>query len=83
MVDGFRPHGARGISEGVKGTAAGGGEDKERSGTGAALTPKRRALEERQSSTGTALWLLRWQNAMICFKRLHFEQIFVAIARPR
>ena len=39
VVDGFRRQRALGISEGVKGTAAGGGEDKERSGTGAALSP--------------------------------------------
>ncbi len=46
FVDGFRRLAARGISEGVKGTGGAGGEDKERSGTGAALTPKRRALNE-------------------------------------
>ena len=33
------------MSGGVKGTAAGGGEDKERSGTGAALTPERPVLD--------------------------------------
>jgi hypothetical protein len=51
LVDGFRPQGARGISEGVKGTPAGGGEDKERSGIGAALTPKSRALRGKRPST--------------------------------
>lgn len=51
MVDGFRRPGARGISEGVKGTGGAGGEDKERSGTGAALTPKRRALDGKRPST--------------------------------
>lgn len=34
------------MSGGVRGTAGGGGEDKERSGTGAALTPERPVLEE-------------------------------------
>lgn len=48
---GFVVAGARGISAGVKGTGEAGGEDKERSGTGAALTPKRRALEGNGPST--------------------------------
>jgi hypothetical protein len=52
LVDGFRRLRARGNSEGVKGTGGGGGEDKERSGTGAALTPERPALNEKKSSTG-------------------------------
>jgi hypothetical protein len=41
-----------GHQQGVKGTAAGGGEDKERSGTGAALTPQRPALNEKEPSAG-------------------------------
>jgi hypothetical protein len=45
LVDGFRRLGARGMSGGVNGTAGGGGEDKERSGTGAALTRERGALD--------------------------------------
>ena len=55
MVDGFRRRGARGISEGVNGTGEAGGEDKERSGTGVALTPQRRALEGKEPSTRRVL----------------------------
>ncbi len=54
LVDGFRRLEARGISEGVKGTGGVGGEDKERSGTRAALTPKRRALKESGRRLGGA-----------------------------
>ena len=43
--------GERGISAKVKGTGEAGGEDKERSGTGAALTTKRRALDGKRPST--------------------------------
>jgi hypothetical protein len=39
------------MSGGFRGTGETGGEDKEQSGTGAALTPKRRALEEKRPST--------------------------------
>ena len=62
---------ARGISEGVKGTGGAGGEDKERSGTGAALTPQRRALEGKRPSAGgsseleEAVWLLGTTHALL------------------
>ena len=51
---GFRGGQRRPSSEGVKGTAGGGGEDKERSGTGAALTPEQPALQESGPSTRRA-----------------------------
>jgi hypothetical protein len=52
LVDGFRRRGARGISDVARETGEAGVEDKERSSTGAALTPKRRALDEKRPSTG-------------------------------
>lgn len=54
LVDGFRRRGARCISEGVKGTGGADGEDKERRGTEAALTPKRRALGVLHTWIGTS-----------------------------
>ena len=58
-VDGFRRPGSARHREGVKGTGEAGGEDKERSGTGAALTPKRGALQGRQPSTWKARGYVR------------------------